>query len=138
MAGVVFYFEHNDIDVYSGRAIDLDAWYLASQISPDIDKMLVVNRTDTRIAMPQTNISLEVVRELPELEGAVYLDPTKGESLWGLEHSSVNWYVFGPAGGWGREDPNKRYINIPHSPGVHCHSQHVMTTVMFHRYGSMM
>lgn len=138
MTGVAFYFEPNDTDVYSGRAIDLDAWYLASQIPTDITKMLVVNRTDAKIAMPSISIQLTIVDELPELENAVYLDPNKGTSLWDLEHSDIDWYVFGPANGWGPEDPNRTYVHIPHTKNIHCHSQHVMTTVMFHRYGSMM
>lgn len=137
MVGVAFYFEPNDVDVYSGRAIDLDAWYLASQIPTDITKMLVVNRTDAKIAMPSINIALAVVDELPELENAVYLDPNKGTPLWDLDHSDVDWYVFGPANGWGPEDPTKTYIHIPHNGNIHCHSQHVMTTVMFHRYEGM-
>jgi hypothetical protein len=134
MVGVAFYFEPNDIDVYSGRAIDLDAWYLASQISAGVTELLVVNRTDVKLVTPNSNMTFVVVDELPELNNAVYLDPTKGTSLWGLDHSTVEWYVFGPAGGWEKEDSKKTYIHIPTREGIHCHSQHVMTTVMFHRH----
>lgn len=137
MAGVVFYFENNDVDVYSGRSVDLDAWYLASQIPGDIDRIIVINKTDTHLVTPNTRLDFFVAEDLPRLENAVYLDPKWGDSLWDLDHAEVDWYVFGPASGWGERDSDKQYINIPHTNNVHCHSQHVMTTVMFHRYGSM-
>lgn len=138
MVGVAFYFEHNDIDVYSGRAIDLDAWNIASKISGDITEMLIVNRTEQKLNTPDTQLVFSVVDKLPILENAIYLDPTKGTSLWDLDHSPVEWYVFGPASGWDHQaDPTKRYIHIPTMMNVHCHSQHVMTAVMYHRYGTM-
>ena len=138
MAGVAFYFEDNDTDVYSGRAIDLDAWHLASKVPGDITKMLIVNRTEQKLHTPDTQLDFSIVTELPILERAIYLDPTRGTSLWDLDHSEVEWYVFGPASGWGHlADPEKRYVHIPQGGIAHCHSQHIMTAVMLHRYGTM-
>jgi len=136
MAGVAFYFEDNDIDVYSGRTIDLDAWHLASRIPGDIDRMIVINKTQQKLTTGYCDIDFRVVDELPRLENAVYLDPRRGQSLWQLDHEKVDWYVFGPAGGWDKTELGREYVHIPHHGLVHCHSQHVMTTVMFHRYGS--
>ena len=147
MAGIAFYFEDYDLDVYSGRAIDLAAWYLASLIPGDIDKMIVVNKTGARVPLPTVeNLDFRVVDELPELENAVYLDIHAGTPLYELDHSRVDWYVFGPAYGWRVAAANnqfdmegKQYVTIPQASVriPHCHAQHVVSTVMFHRYYSL-
>lgn len=135
MAGLVFFFEDFDADNYSGRPVDLDAWYLSSRIPDDIDKILVINETDLHLTSPNADIDFKVYSTLPELEGAVYLDPIRGESLWELDHREVEWYVIGPARGWDTEDRN--YLYIPQSGNGHCHSQHISTVVMFSRYGGL-
>jgi hypothetical protein len=132
MAGIAFFFEENDTDVYSGRRIDLDQWYYASQLPGDIDRLLVVNLTDQKLATPNADIHFEVVPLLPPLERAVYLCPHGVESLWEFDHD-VDWYVFGPAGGWHGYNC-ERTLAVPQANNGHCHSAHVMTTVMFHRY----
>ena len=65
MAGVVFFFEQNDVDVWSGRPVDLDAWALACLAAGDIDRVVVVNRTNE--ALRPFVDRFEVVSELPDV-----------------------------------------------------------------------
>lgn len=132
MVGAAFFFEANDVDVYSGRQIDLDAWYLATRLTDDVRSILVVNRTDVALSTPNVDYDFQVVQELPVLPGALYLDPVRGPPLSTIDHSAVEWYVFGPASGWDAEDRN--YAHVPQAGTGHCHSQHVMTHIMYERY----
>lgn len=135
MAGVVFFFEDNDIDVYSGRQIDLDAWHLASRLCKDIDTLIVINRTDVKLTSPNGDIDFRVVDELPELSNAIYLCPHAKKTIYEIDHNEVDWYVFGPAAGWGFE--SDEMVSIPAPRGNHLHSQHVMSAVMFDRYRNL-
>lgn len=134
MAGIAFFFEDENIDVYSGHLIDLGVWNLAAKLAGDITKLLVVNHTQLQLVMPDADINFTVVTELPELENAAFMTPDRGIPLWDIDHSKVDWYVFGPAGGW--DNKERDYINIPQNGMAHCHSAHVVQTVMFHRYAS--
>ena len=132
MAGVCFYFEDYDTDVWSGH--NLDAWNYAFKVAGDIDNLIVVNKTDQVIQSPDRRLSFEVVTELPELSNACYLTPPWHEStsMWDFDHN-VDWYVFGPATGWGGS-PGDLMIHIPQDGLGAVHSVHACTTVMFHRY----
>lgn len=132
MVGVVFFFEDNDKDVYSGRHIDLDAWYLSTQVCSDVDKMILINLTDQLIRTPNADFDFTVCSGLPPLENAIYLCPHGEQTLYDIDHSKVDWYVFGPASGW-REDVGPK-VSLPSCEHVHLHSQHVMTAVMYDRY----
>ena len=131
MAGICFFFEPSDVDVWSGK--DLDAWNYAIKLAGDIDRMIVVNKTEQTIQSPDRALDFSVVDTLPELENACYLTPPwkESESMWDFDHN-VDWYVFGPASGWA-EAPGKM-ICIPQAGLGAPHSVHVATTVMFHRY----
>lgn len=138
MAGLCFFFEENDIDVYSGRDIDLDAWYLASCIPGDIDSLIVVNRTDQKLKSPNDDLKeFRVVSEVPELESAAVLvcpwNTDTSESVYSFCHD-VEWYIFGPSEGWRNEFPAGELINVPQRSRGACHAVHVATTVMFLRY----
>ena len=140
MAGIVFYFEDYDRDVYSGRRVDFDAWRYAAKAAGDIDKMIVINQTDMVFDHPDSSIEFAVVDTLPELEGKVahivcpWNDVTNMTSLWDFNHD-VDWYVFGPSNGWDKLDNG---ICIPQANmGVATHAIHIAAVVLMHRYQVM-
>ena len=134
MAGICFYFEPHEVDVWSGH--DLDAWNYAAKAAGDIRRMIVVNRTDQRVPCPDAGLaSFEVMRHAPRLENAVYLvGPNEcgpnSVSLWDFDHN-VDWYVFGPAAGWGS---SRDGLHVPQSGKGSLHSVHICSVVMMHRY----
>lgn len=132
MAGLCFYFEPEDIDVWSGK--NLDAWNYAAKVAGDIDKMIVVNKTSQDIPSPDKSIDFKVVSDLPDLDRACYLTPPwhDGISMWEFDHDA-DWYVFGPASGW-RSRPGDNMVVIPQAGQGAVHSVHAATAVMFHRY----
>ena len=139
MVGLCFYFEDNDVDVYSGRSIDLDAWNYASKAAGDVNKWAIINRTDQAILGNGTySLSLYSTYSqfLAHTEGLLtYIIPQwsatdDSMSLWDWRHST-DWYVFGPADGW---DELKTGIYIPQSGRVALHSVHAASCVLFHRY----
>ena len=140
MVGVCFYFEDNDVDVWSGRRIDLDAWNYAAKAAGDIDKMIVINKTLSKLTTPDGELDFSVVEELPELEGRIayiccpWNKMKLATPLWDFDHN-VDWYVFGPAGGWHHEVDIGVYI--PQAGIGALHSTHVASTVMFHRYRTL-
>lgn len=135
MVGICFYFEDSDTDVWSGK--NLDAWNYAAKCAGDIDTFLVINQTDQTLTTPDANLTFRVEPTLPELSGRVtYLvcpwdnTPTK-MPLWNFDHAT-DWYVFGPAKGWSSIESG---VYIPQSGRGACHSVHIATVVMMHRYG---
>lgn len=139
MVGVCFFFENNDIDVWSGRRIDLDAWNYAIKAAGDINKMIVINKTDQIIITPDIEMDFQSVKEIPifgDEEKIVFIccpwdKMNKSISLWDFNHN-VDWYIFGPANGW------KKTIDfgvfIPQAGEAALHATHVASTVFFHRY----
>jgi hypothetical protein len=146
MAGICFFFEPYDIDVWSGRRIDLDAWNYACNAAGDIDHVVVINRTRQKIRSPNADIKFDLVEssktnialdDVPDFKGNVaYIccpwDRAKNKtSLWDFDHN-VDWYVFGPANGWREELENGVYI--PQNGIGAMHSTHIATTILLHRY----
>lgn len=137
MAGIAFYFEDNDTDVYSGRRVDLDAWNYASKVAGDIDRAVVVNLTDQDLRSFDRSMDIEIVSELPDLPGRVtrLVPPWRGDhttiNLWRFDHMT-DWYVFGPADGFEAAGP---HVTIPQAGTGAMHSVHAATVVMAHRYG---
>lgn len=135
MAGLCFFFEAEDVDVWSGK--NLDAWNYAAKAAGDIDRMLVINRTDQTLLSPDADLaSFEVVAELPALERAVYLigpreDNSEAINLWKFNHD-IDWYVFGPAMGWTK--PMVPGVYVPQNGVGALHSVHIASVVMLHRY----
>lgn len=140
MPGIVLYFEENDTDVYSGRAIDLDAWNYAIKTVGDIDTMIVVNKTDQKLLTPDAMLDFRVVSELPPLEGRLvhvvcpWDNCAEKIPLWDFDHA-VDWYLFGPGTGWTDKIPNAKGVYVPQDGIAACHSVHIATAVMLHRYG---
>lgn len=137
-AGICFFFEKNDIDVYSGRNIDLDAWNYACKIA-NISKAMIINRTDIDIKPFDANMEITIQTGLDpkSLKGHTTQLVTPWETadttdLWDFDHKT-DWYVFGPASGWDQYFGDT-LLSIPqHGKGA-LHAVHVATTVMFHRY----
>jgi hypothetical protein len=137
MAGICFYFESYDLDVWSGREIDLDAWNYACKACGDIDKIIVVDKTYSNIKTPDSSLDFKIVHTLPELEGKIiqiccpWNDMENSVSLWDFDHN-VDWYVFGPASGWKNKIKNGLYI--PQKGIAALHSVHIASTILLHRY----
>lgn len=141
MAGICFFFEENDIDVWSGRTIDLDAWNYAAKAAGDIDKIIVVNKTDKILNTPDINFDFKVVKELPDFneEKKIYVccpwnNMKNSISLWDFNHD-VDWYIFGPASGWKSVIDYGLYV--PQCGIGALHSTHIASIVLLHRYKAL-
>lgn len=136
MAGIAFYFEEKHKDVYSGRRVDLDAWNYASKLAGDIDRAIIVNQTDVDLQPFDRKVETSIVETMPALPGlsAYLVTPWEGglaTPLWEFNHD-VDWYVFGPASApW---TPGPLQVTIPQAGQGACHSVHIATVVMAHRY----
>lgn len=139
MAGIVFYFENNDTDVWSGRHIDFDAWNYACKIAGDIDSMIVINRTQLELQSPDVTMNFQTVSEMPELEGNLCYLACPWDAapihkpITEFDHQNIDWYIFGPASGWHPGDIEVGCV-LPQAGRGACHSVHVATAVMFYRY----
>jgi len=148
MAGICFFFEDNDIDMYSGRVIDLEAWNYATQAGgEDMKDMLVLNCTGVfgdyqDIRTPNKRFNFESRKHSgrdphPELKGRVayFMIPTDKrvqKSLWDFDHE-VDWYCFGPAHS-DHFQPEKEDVCITIPLPVQLHAVHTANIVMAHRY----
>lgn len=136
MVGLCFFFEPNDVDVWSGREIDLDAWNYAAKAAGDIDRVIVINRSGAKLRF-DSDISFETTEAFPQLEGriAFFHAPSEtsssGISLWTFDHA-VDWYAFGPAAGWTRKTGIE--VFVPTANGIPFHAIHAASIVMAHRY----
>lgn len=141
MVGVAFYFEPNDVDVWSGRRLDLDAWNYAIKAAGDVDRVIIVNHTEEPLRSFDDDLDVCIVDVLPPLDGLVASiiapseEATHKTSLWRLGHSEIDWYVFGPASGWGEEVYWGVYV--PTANDLALHAVHVASIVMTHRYSTM-
>lgn len=140
MAGVAFFFESNDVDVWSGRRVDFDAWNYAIKAAGDIDRAVIVNRTDVDISTFDADLDIRVEVDLPDLEDAVFVccpweanRCTRAVSLWEFNHE-ISWYVFGPANGWQRDLDFGVYV--PQSGSAALHSVHIGSIVLLHRFSA--
>ena len=142
MAGIVFYFEDYDTDVWSGRPIDMDAWKYSVNASIGIDKVFIINKTEEEPKWFNNTMDIQIVDEMPELEGHITQLVTPSEmvrynkeslSLWDFNHDT-DWYVFGPASGWGGNHFGDTFLSIPHNNNVHHHSVFIGTITLYHRY----
>jgi len=140
MAGVVFFFEDSDVDVFSGRQRDLSAWNYAIKAAGDIDKVIVVNKTAHKIGSFDSSLDFVIVAELPALDGSIAhvvcpWDNVKTKvPLWDFDHN-VDWYLFGPASGWKTYGSLDFGVTVPMSGHGALHAVHIASAVMLHRYG---
>jgi hypothetical protein len=136
VAGIVFYFENNEVDVWSGREVDLDAWNYACKVAGDIDRAIVINLSDTEVQSFDRAMDIHIVEVRPELPGRVvdvvtpWRSDPDGISLWDFDHA-VDWYVFGPAVGHASVG---KQIFIPQAGIGAMHSVHAASIVMAHRF----
>lgn len=137
MAGLVFHFEPNDRDVFSGRAQDIDAWIYAAKMSGDITKMIMVNSAGPKPTGLDMHFEWSIVSEIPPLVGNVtYMVMPSEQSLplWGYDHET-DWYVFGPASGWHIGGHDQVGVYVPQAnPNIALHAVHIAPIVMAHRY----
>lgn len=137
MVGICFFFEENDIDVYSGRPIDLDAWNYAAKAAGDVDSVHIINRTDADFSPFNSECKTTVAEEFSpkDLSGHLtYLVPPWQDAtqpLWVFDHFT-DWYVFGPAGGW---PGGQQGVCVPQAGCGALHSVHIASVVLMHRYG---
>lgn len=141
MAGVAFFLEDYDVDVYSGRLESLDAWNYAIGAAGDITDVVIINRTTIDpVFNLRYNIHIVPTEEafiaLSSGDRVTYVgaynefEDTK--SLWDFDHET-DWYFFGEASG--HEAPAG--ITIPTADNMVFHSVHAATVVMAHRHQVM-
>lgn len=137
MVGICFYFENNDVDVWSGRRIDLDAWNYTMKACGDIDEVIIINKTSLKVEGPDASIPTTEVSEFPNLSGSIayvccpWDTADTMTSLWEFDHN-VDWYAFGPATGWQQQLLSGVYV--PVASNLSLHSTHIASTVLLHRY----
>jgi hypothetical protein len=141
MAGVAFFFEEFDTDVYSGRLGFLDAWNYAFLAAGDITDVVIINRTDLVPILP-VNYRIQIVSSEEEFLAlasgdrityiGAYNEFEETTSLWDFDHKT-DWYFFGHA--HGHKAPTG--VTIPTARNTVFHSVHAATVVMTHRYEVM-
>lgn len=147
MSGVVFFFENNDRDVFSGRTVDLDAWRYAIKAG-GIDKAVCVNLSgadlffDAAFDFTEINSVVDYKSWLNDRinENIVFLetewsipDNKTKLSLRELDHSSIDWYVFGSAAGHSFT-LDKSFVYLPQDGIGALHSVHIASAVLLRRW----
>lgn len=128
MVSLAFYFQHHDLDVFSGRRQDVDAWNYSAK-SGEIDEIIMADETGNNWKT-DSRTPHRFVADLNDLEGVVaYFCPHGETSLWSLDHSKIDVYAFGPASGW---DSRPRELTV-RIPGIEIHAQHAASVAMAHR-----
>ena len=141
MAGICFYFEDSDVDMWSGK--DFDAWNYACKVAGDIDKAFVINRTSQTLQSFDQTMDFRAFDNLTEAQEAMTGTLCFVGCPWDVgiykpinefEHAAIDWYIFGPASGW--KEPHYG-LCLPQAGGGAVHSVHAATAVMFYRYWAM-
>lgn len=133
MFGVCLHFEPHDRDVWSGRALDLDAWRYALRAFGG-DRLAVVNLAGDRLAVHDERIEVEEHPDLDSFVAAhrgerlVYVE-LGGPSLIDYQHPAECWYVFGGT----TVTLPRADVTVPMS-GVVLHPVHVEQIVLWDRY----
>jgi len=142
MASVCFFYEENDVDVFSGRQDLLDAWNYALLMAGDIDHVVIINLTDERLNFNQSfkvDIveSVENFHEISDGQKVVLVGAenefSNPVSLWDYDHKD-DWYFFGSASG---HQLSESGISIPSENEMALHSVHAATVIFSHRYKVM-
>ena len=141
MAGICFFYEDPDVDVWSGRGFD--AWNYASKLAGDIDTAFVVNLTDQSLQTFDQRIDFRVFDSLVDAEAAMagakcYVtcpwNAGNQTSAYDFDHAGVGFYIFGPASGWHHAIDG---VCLPQAGGGAVHAVHAATALMFTRYWSV-
>lgn len=148
MAGIVFWFENNDRDVFSGRKVDLDAWRYAVKAG-GIEKARCFNATELEVKFDKDfdfevagkdNIDFLDWVDSHKEENLVFFDtewscPESAIPISDLDHSTVDWYIFGAANGFHSDilrDHNFVYLPINGMGALH--SVHIASAVLLRRW----
>jgi len=144
--GLAIHFERNDIDVWSGRQIDLDAYRYACKAF-GFDKLVVINLTGEKITVGDSAFDWREFKSVEE-----FLETTTDRVLWfDLPHrippgctpriigkqphpKAECWYMFGPAAGWApapTKGDDKQWATMPQLGSGALHGTHVASIVMF-------
>ena len=135
MVGVAFFFESEDVDVWSGK--NLDAWNYAFKAAGDITEIIVVNKTSQVLANPDIGAyTFSVVQDLPDLPNACtlvcpWLCAEGAVPLWNFDHN-VDWYIFGQASVYTPSQGTE--VCVPQAGVAAMHSVHIVGVVMTHRF----
>jgi len=141
MAGIIFFYENNYTDVFSGIDAILPEWNNICKIG-QINKAIIVNKTQQNIVSFDASMDIQIVSELPsDLTNVTqFVCPWEADynyvTLQQFDHD-VDWYVFGPASGWKGQDLGGKYVTLPQEGRGALHSLHVASTVMFDRFYKM-
>lgn len=150
--GICFYFEDNNIDVYSGRLIDLDAWRYACKAF-GVYTMRVINKTRQLLAMHDMEMDFKEYSSEEEFladsinDKLIYVEcplllnnVVKYEELPVFQHpvegDGYIFYCFGPADGFRpKSQDDKIWITIPMTNlSMVMHSVHAVICVLYDRY----
>jgi len=153
MVGLVFHFEDTDMDVWSGRPIDMDAWHYTSKMF-GLGNMVMIDQMKGGMPYDQKaygdfgTTTIEKVKSLDE-----FLDKyPKQEKVWletpwsypssvtpttlaNFVHPKDNvFYVLGPGGGFTIPENDKRtWVTIPQlTTGAH-HSVFIAPILLYDR-----
>jgi len=138
MAGIIFFYENNYIDVFSGVNAVLPEWNNICKVG-QIDKAIIVNKTQQDIVPFDASMDIQIVSELPsDLTNVVQLVcPWETNfnyvTLQDFDHD-VDWYFFGPAAGWKSTDIGGKYVTVPQAGRGALHSLHIASAIMFDRF----
>ena len=140
MGTLVIHFEDNDMDVWSGRKLDIDMWK-TSCFNWGIEELRIVDlRTDKSWQPQEPMLNLKwygsLNQALEGLENLVYIDIHGNESLWEFTHSEDMVYVIGASYGF-LETPVGTRVVIPQIGNDEMHSTHIAAMVLAHRYGNL-
>lgn len=140
MAGILFYFQDYDTDVFSGTRDDLDAWRYAVKAG-GIDKIRCINESDLDVSLGFTDMDFKVVDEdwIKSQSNVVVFDtewtcPNSAIPLSRLDHSKVEWYVFGSADLGAPEVDGAQYVYLPQYGKGALHSLHIASAVLLRRW----
>jgi len=141
MVGLVFHYEDEGVDVFSGCIRSLDPWNYACKVGGGFDRVRVVNKTEQVLTPFDVNMDFAFVEDYDELnlDGVVAQfttpwSPGTHVPLSSLDHALVDWYVFGPASGW---NAPVNGVYLPQAGTGACHATHVFSATMFDRYGRL-
>lgn len=153
--GLVFHFEDNSHDVFSGRQDDLDAYRYACKAF-GITSMVMVDYCSggTNVSMQDQEISFEKYCNLAAFEAAhpndtfVYLEcawtclengVTPGKLHVDFVHpddaNTTVWYILGPSQGFiPAPNDGKTWLSVPQEGMGAMHASHVAGIVLYDRH----
>lgn len=143
-AGIAFWFQSDDRDVFSSRPIDLDAWRYAAKAG-GCTKARCINETDESLCFGG-DFDFEIIGDkeqdlrswLEDKENVVIFQcewscPENAKPLSIIHHPEVEWYVFGH-GANTPKNLNGQYVYMPQADKGGLHPVHAASAVMLRRW----